>query len=368
MAEHKRLAKAGRSYRLQARAAAMERTRERITHAAVELHGTIGPAATTMSAVAELAGVTRATLYRHFPNEEALFTACSSDWLAANPRPDATAWAEIADPIRRLGVALEALYAYYRSTERMRTNLIRDIASVPEVFRPGIVAFPQPTVEILDTGWPGPSDARLRRAAIGHAIGFETWQSLAKQGLTDADAAELMVGFVSCIGPHREAEEGTSIENVLGILEALEKAGVPASIGGGWGIDALVGRQTRPHTDIDLCIPAEQAEAATNALAALGYRMTVDERPTRFVVAGAGLGSIDLHPLRFLPDGTARLPGLDGSEYVFPVGSLDAQGTIGGRAVRCFTREQQLAAHSGYEPAEDDLWDLALLGEIDADH
>ena len=86
MAEHNRLTKAARPYRLRARAAAMDRTRERITHAAVELHGTIGPAATTMSAVAELAGVTRATLYRHFPNEEALFTACSTDWLAANPR------------------------------------------------------------------------------------------------------------------------------------------------------------------------------------------------------------------------------------------------------------------------------------------
>src|SRR5664280_3595678 len=96
MAEHNRLTKAHRTYRLRARAAGMDRTRERITRAAVELHGTIGPAATTMSAVAELAGVTRATLYRHFPNEAALFTACSADWLAANPRPDPADWATIA--------------------------------------------------------------------------------------------------------------------------------------------------------------------------------------------------------------------------------------------------------------------------------
>jgi AcrR family transcriptional regulator len=201
MDEHKRLAKSGRTYRLKARAAAMDQTRERITHAAVELHGTIGPAATTMSAVAELAGVTRATIYRHFPNEVALFTACSTDWLTANPRPDATVWATIADPVRRLGTALAELYAYYRSTERMRTNLIRDIAAIPERFRPGIIGFPPTTLQVLEAGWPGPTEARLRRAAIGHAVGFETWRSLAAEGLTDEEAAELMVRLVTCIEP-----------------------------------------------------------------------------------------------------------------------------------------------------------------------
>ena len=179
----------------------MARTRERITHAAVELHGTIGPAATTMSAVAELAGVTRATLYRHFPNETALFTACSSDWLAANPRPDPVGWAAIADPVSRLGAALGELYAYYRSTEQMRSNLLRDIDVIPEKFRPGIVAFPLTAVQVLEIGWPGQPEAPLRHAAIGHAVGFETWRSLVKEGLTDQDAAELMVRFVTCIGP-----------------------------------------------------------------------------------------------------------------------------------------------------------------------
>jgi AcrR family transcriptional regulator len=178
----------------------MDRTRERITHAAVELHGTIGPAATTMSAVAELAGVTRATLYRHFPDEVALFTACSTDWLAANPRPDPSGWAAVADPVRRLGAALAELYAYYRSTEQMRTNLLRDIAAIPEIFRPGIVAFPTTTVQILEAGWPAQAGAQLRHAAIGHAVGFETWRSLAKEGLTDAEAVALMVRFVTCIG------------------------------------------------------------------------------------------------------------------------------------------------------------------------
>jgi AcrR family transcriptional regulator len=206
MAEQNRLTKPNRPYRLRARAAAMDRTRERITHAAVDLHGTIGPAATTMSAVAERAGVTRATLYRHFPNEEALFTACSADWLAANPRPDPAGWAAIVDPASRLGAALDELYAYYRSTEQMRSNLLRDIAAIPERFRPGIVAFLPTTVQVLEAGWPGLSEAHVRHAAIGHAVGFETWRSLAREGLTDEEAAELMVRFVTCIGPEEEGK------------------------------------------------------------------------------------------------------------------------------------------------------------------
>jgi AcrR family transcriptional regulator len=185
---------------MRARATAMDRTRERITRAAVELHGTIGPAATTMSAVAELAGVTRATLYRHFPNEVALFMACSTDWLAANPRPDPAGWAAVDDPVRRLGAALAELYAYYRSTEQMRSNLLRDIDVIPEKFRPGIVGFPPTTIQVLEAGWPELSGAHLRHAAIGHAVGFETWRSLAKEGLTDQDAVELMVRFVAGIG------------------------------------------------------------------------------------------------------------------------------------------------------------------------
>ena len=200
MAEHDRVAKTRRPYRLRARAAAMDRTHQRIIRAAVELHGTIGPAATTMSGVAARAGVTRATLYRHFANDEALFAACTADWLAANPRPDPARWATIADPARRLGLALDELYAYYRSTEQMRANVLRDIAVFPANIRSGIAASPSAAVAVLDTGWPGRSDAHLRRAAIGHAVGFETWRSLAREGLTDKEAAALMVRLVTSIG------------------------------------------------------------------------------------------------------------------------------------------------------------------------
>jgi AcrR family transcriptional regulator len=194
MAEHDRIAKMRRPYQLRARADAMDRTRARITQAAIELHGSIGPAATTMSAVAERAGVTRATLYRHFPNEEILFRACSAEWRSANPSPDPARWATIPDPYQRLATALPALYGWYRSSEAMRANLLRDLAVLPAAIRNGIEAYPRTVAEVLDTGWPRRS--RLRRAAIGHGVAFQTWQSLAHQGLTDSEAAQLIIGLI----------------------------------------------------------------------------------------------------------------------------------------------------------------------------
>src|SRR6476469_5926026 len=115
-----------RPYRMKRRAESQRRTRERITESAVALHGTVGPARTTMSAVAEQAGVRRSTLYRHFPDEASLFEACSAHWAAANPPPDLVAWSLVGDPGERLTQALGELYAFYGRTESMFENLLRD--------------------------------------------------------------------------------------------------------------------------------------------------------------------------------------------------------------------------------------------------
>ena len=195
MVEQNSIAKSHRSYRLRARADAMDRTRARITRAAIDLHGSIGPAATTMSAVAERAGVTRATLYRHFPNEETLFKACSAEWRSANPAPDPVQWATVPDPYDRLRSALPALYRRYRSAAAMRANLLRDLAVLPAPIRDAIEAYPRTVADVLDSAWPRRS--RLRRAAIAHAVAFETWQSFAHEGLSDAEAAKLMIGLIS---------------------------------------------------------------------------------------------------------------------------------------------------------------------------
>jgi AcrR family transcriptional regulator len=190
-----------RPYKMKRRAELEAQTRQRITESAVELHGTLGPARTSMKAVAERAGVPRSTVYRHFPDEEALFGACSAHWAAENPPPDVSLWEEIDDSDRRLRVALGELYAYYRRAGGMLDKLLRDEATVPVVaklFAP-YHQFMAALTEILMRGRGLRGKARDRvRAAIGHAVSFRTWQQLTEeQGLDGAGAAELMRRLVA---------------------------------------------------------------------------------------------------------------------------------------------------------------------------
>jgi AcrR family transcriptional regulator len=196
--------KTTRSYRMRRRAELQEQTRLRITEAAVELHGTLGPARTSVKAVAERAGVERATVYRHFPDERALFHACSSHWRAANPTPDPAEWATVADPDERLRVALTQLYAYYGTTEQMLGNLLRDAATVPIVaeLMGGLRARLDAMREALLRGRPERGRARRQvRAAVGHALAFATWSSLVREeGLADAQTVRLMCDLVAAAG------------------------------------------------------------------------------------------------------------------------------------------------------------------------
>ena len=184
-----------RPYTKTRRAELEQLTRERITEAAVELHGSLGPARTTISAIAQRADVQRATVYRHFPDEESLFAACSAHWRVQNEPPDLAAWAAIRDPATRLAVALSELYAWYARTQRMLELLIRDLPLVPAVqtqFR--LPGYLEAAADVLLVGRPGRGAARRRaRAALGHAVAFETWLSLVRQqGLTSPEAIRLM--------------------------------------------------------------------------------------------------------------------------------------------------------------------------------
>jgi AcrR family transcriptional regulator len=185
-----------RKYEKKQRAEAEAQTRLRITESAVELHGTLGPAQTTMSAVAEHAGVRRSTLYRHFPDERALFGACSQHWAENNPPPDIGRWAEVEDPGERLDAALAELYAFYRQTEGMLDRLLRDAPTVPVVdeLMGALRAFLGEAAKILMHGRGLRGNAAKRtRAAIGHALAFRTWQDLTEaQGLDDDQAVQLM--------------------------------------------------------------------------------------------------------------------------------------------------------------------------------
>lgn len=191
---------AKRPYRKRRRAELEEETRLRITEAAVDLHGSVGPAKTTISAVAERAGVQRATVYRHFADEEALFGACSAHWLAQHPVPDIAEWAAIEDPSERLRTALDAIYAWYEAGEEMLERVVRDAPLVPALRTPvearrlwlGMV------VESVMRGRPERGRRRRRvEAALGHAVAFETWRSLVReQGLPAAEAVGLMAAMV----------------------------------------------------------------------------------------------------------------------------------------------------------------------------
>jgi AcrR family transcriptional regulator len=189
-----------RPYRMKRRAELEEQTRKRITESAVSLHEERGPARTPISAVAERAGVRRSTVYRHFPDEEALFAACSSHWRAANPPPDPGAWAAIEDPGERTETALRELYAFSARNEAMYTSLLRDEPVVPIVHRllGDFYGYLRAIQDLLMTGrrLRGRA-ARRTHAAVGHALAFPTWRSLTReQGLADADAVALMCALV----------------------------------------------------------------------------------------------------------------------------------------------------------------------------
>jgi AcrR family transcriptional regulator len=197
-----------RKYELKQRAAEMAETRRQITQAAVELHGTVGPARTTMSAIAERAGVQRHTVYRHFPSDADLFGACSAHYLAANPWPDPEPWRAISDPQRRLARALDELYAWYELTESMFSNVLRD-AELVDALRPTIVPLEDyltEAAEILAAGWPARGGRRrVLAAALRHAVDFQTWRSLtADNQITRTQTVELVTALVQAAAAPRQ--------------------------------------------------------------------------------------------------------------------------------------------------------------------
>ncbi|MFF7341782.1 nucleotidyltransferase domain-containing protein [Streptomyces sp. NPDC008163] len=152
-------------------------------------------------------------------------------------------------------------------------------------------------------------------------------------------------------------------DDVLEILDLLREAGAEVWVGGGWGIDALVGRRTREHRDLDLMHRLEQEPAVLAALAAAGFAETLDWRPVRFVVSDARGRQIDLHPLVFGVGGGALQESLEpGEPFVYPADCF-VTGSVGGRPVPCLSAAQQVFFHQGYEPRDRDLHDMAQLRE-----
>lgn len=193
-----------RVYRKRLRAEQEAQTRRRITEAAVKLHGTVGPAQATIKAIAAEAGVQRATVYKHFPDLESLFMACSTHWASLNPPPDPVTWSRIGDPETRLRHALIELYRWYDWAEPMLTNVYRDAPLVPASAAAG-EAFERRFEALHAALMPGRERHGRSRsrvaAAIGHALDFHTWRSLIREQELEADeTVELMIALVAAAG------------------------------------------------------------------------------------------------------------------------------------------------------------------------
>ena len=201
-----------RPYIQKVRAEQQEETRQRIVEAAVKLHLERGPAHTSISAIAELAGVNRVTIYRHFPDARSLFEACSEHNRKLNPPPDLTPWRQIADPTRRTELALTQLYDYFRRNEDGWNNVLRDAEIDPivkEMAEKKRMAYLREVRDVLLIGYPkrrtrGP----LLRAVLGLAVDFRTWQTLVRrEGLEDRTAVALMVRLAAAIGGSADRAE-----------------------------------------------------------------------------------------------------------------------------------------------------------------
>jgi AcrR family transcriptional regulator len=193
-----------RKYELKARAESRDRTRERIAKAAADLHEEVGPAETTVSEIARRAGVSRLTVYKHFPDNAALYPACSAHHLSEHPLPDFEAALAPADPVERLSSLLRAIYGgWYRQQRRMMGNLQRDRHSDPaldEFMKANSdVAFAA-LADAVTAGFElGPDHAARVRSLTRVALEFWTWERLIGEGMDDEAAAELMTDAVAAV-------------------------------------------------------------------------------------------------------------------------------------------------------------------------
>ncbi len=215
----------------------LEETRHRITAAAFELHATIGPSRTTISAIADRAGVQRHTVYAHFPDLDGLYRACTEHGIVVTGMPTAASWAGTADPSARLRVGLAALFGWYRANERMLRNVLYDVdPAAPAPNEPDLFELRMGVMfDALADGWAieAEADRPTLLAVLTHAMAFETWGSLARAGLTDEAAVELLVSIVDAL--------------VGGSLTARVRSGTPP----GAPLREVGLVQARPISDFD---------------------------------------------------------------------------------------------------------------------
>lgn len=188
-----------RKYKKTKRAEQQEQTRDRIVEAIVSLHEELGPAKTSIKAVAERAGVQRLTVYRYFPDDLSLFRACTSHWLSYNPPPDSAEWQDIADAEQKTATALLAFYRYYRATETMWTGAYRDledVAALREVLK-GFEDYIDMIRDDLLAHWKLKGEAKQQLSiTLRHCLRFSIWQSLKSEKLNDEQIVGLVMTWI----------------------------------------------------------------------------------------------------------------------------------------------------------------------------
>lgn len=192
-----------RKYTKTRRAEQQDETRARIVDATVKLHASLGPAQTSIMAIAEAAGVQRLTVYRHFPDDASLFEACTTRYLELHPPPQRAAWADIEHPGERSRMALLAFYQYYRQTEQMWRVGYRDVDQVAALQAPmgRFEAYLDQVTDDLVQAWhTRPAARKALTLTLRHALRFTTWQSLKNAKLKDKQIAELVQGWLAGIG------------------------------------------------------------------------------------------------------------------------------------------------------------------------
>ena len=196
-----------RPYHQSRRAERTDETRTRVLDAVAALQEEVGPSRTTVSSIAERAGVQRLTIYRHFPDDRLRLEAGTSRWLSAHPLPGPPSPRDAPDPVTATEAALLNLFAYYRRTTRMWTSAYRDRAEVTEVGTP--VALLEARLASIGDGlfhsWSSEVGGLEARALIGHALRFSTWQSLAEEGLDDEQMVRLFVDWLTAAAAGRRS-------------------------------------------------------------------------------------------------------------------------------------------------------------------
>lgn len=199
-----------RPYEMRKRANQIAQTRDRIVEATVRLHTSVGPARTTIAAIAREAGVTRATVYSHFADDTALFIECSGRWALEHPQPDIAVLAAIEDPAERAAVAFGELYRWFAANAAHLRLFARDKEAIPNQILARRLAGEEAAASLLLAGWTDRAPARRRRSAVArHLVRFTTWESLTNNGeMNPTEAADLATALLRAASPARRSGSG----------------------------------------------------------------------------------------------------------------------------------------------------------------